>query len=284
MLEAMAGVEGVRDDPTRLGTTLLAEIFKRLPFEERITTVPLVCTTWREASYDPTCWRYVDMNGWFKKRVEEDFMWEFVSDCEDEMEFYIRKVVDRSCGQLKELQTMHCSDSAIGYLAEKALDLRVLSVQDSPYATDQAFVKLAENCKKLEKLDLSDCYNVGKQTLEAFGRHCKSLVWLARNMVRTNDFLLPGPLLDGDHEATILSKHLPNLKHLEMKKSSLSDLGLSYIAKGCTQLESLNLACCTLSPYALEQVPKFCTQLKEFVKPIVPRMHVNPKFLMVLFD
>ncbi|CAM6084155.1 unnamed protein product [Calypogeia fissa] len=280
----MAVMDGVRDDPTRLGETLLAEIFKRLPFEERLTIVPLVCKTWRDASHDPTCWRNVDMNGWFKHRAEEDFMWEFEFECEDEMEFYIKKVVDRSCGQLTELQTMHCSDSAIEYLAEKSPNLTDLSIRDSPYATEHAVKKLAENCKKLQKLDLSDCYNVGNETLEAFGSNCKSLVWLARNMVRTNDFLSAGPLLDGDDEATILSQHLPNLKHLEMKKSSLSDVGLSHLAKGCPQLESLNLACCTLSPYALEQVPKFCAQLKEFVKPIVPRMHVNPKFLMVLFD
>ncbi|CAM6086455.1 unnamed protein product [Calypogeia fissa] len=273
-----------QEDPTLVGGPLLAEVFKWLPFEDRLKTVPLVCKSWKNASLDPTCWRHVDMNGWFKKRVESDFMWEFEFDCEDEMEFYIKKVVDRSRGQLKELQTMHCSDSAIEYIARNCPALTALSIQDSPYATDQAVMKVAANCKKLEKLDLSDCYNVGNQTLEAFGRNCKSLVWLARNMVRTNDFLSPGPVLDGDVEATILSQHLRNLKHLEMKKSSLSDVGLAHIAKGCPQLESLNLAACTLSPYALEQVPKFCLKLKEFVKPIVPRMHVNPKFLMVLFD
>lgn len=283
MAEAM-DTNGGRDDSSLIGEVLLAQVFKWLPFEERLTTVPLVCKSWRSASFDPSCWRVVDMNGWFKKRVDDDFMWEFEFDCEDEMEFYIKKVVDRSCGQITELQTMHCSDGAVEYLAERCPNLTVLSIQDSPYVTSQAVKKLAESCKKLERLDLSDCYSIGNETLEAFGRNCKSLVWLARNMVRTNDFLSPGPVLDGDDEATIVSKYLTNLTHLEMKKSSLSDVGLAHIVRACRHLESLNLACCTLSPYALDQVPKFCPRLKDFVKPIVPRMHVNPKFLMVLFD
>lgn len=100
-----------------IGADLLAEVFSRLPFEDRMRTVPLVCKAWRSASSDPTCWRIVDMDGWFEKRVQDDIWWEF--ECEPRVEFLVKKIVDQSCGQLRELRTMHCSDGAIEYIADR---------------------------------------------------------------------------------------------------------------------------------------------------------------------
>ncbi|KAL3680398.1 hypothetical protein R1sor_023354 [Riccia sorocarpa] len=268
---------------TNLLDEALGEVFSRLPFEERLRTVPLVCKNWRRASYDPQCWRKVDMNSWFQKRTEEDYWFEF--ECESKIDFFIKQVVDRSCGQLSELRTMHCSDASIEYIADRCPSLRVLAIPNSLAVTDKSATKLAANCPLLQTLDVSDCYNISNQALEAFGRNCPRLHWLGRNMVKKQDLGAAAPVPDGDEEAIVVSRHMGRLKHLEMKKTSLSDFGLAYLARGCNQLESLNLACCTaLSPKALEDVSKQCTNLKEFTKPITPRMHVNPEFLWVFFE
>ncbi|CAM6119924.1 unnamed protein product [Calypogeia fissa] len=280
-------MEGVQEGPWAgmLGEAL-AEVFSRLPFEDRMVTLPLVCKSWRSATLDPACWRNVDMNGWFERKVAEDYWWEF--ECESEMEFYIRKVVDRSEGQLTELHAMHCSDAIIEHIADKCSSLTVLSIPNSLLVTDKSAAKLAARCPMLEKLDVSDCYNISNQALEAFGRSCPSLVWLSRNMMKKNQVSVDtaGPEPGGDEEAIVMSRHMGKLKHLEMKKTNLSDLGLIHLAKGCGQLETLNLACCnSLSPRALEEVSKQCVKLKEFTKPITPRLHVSPPdFFMVLFE
>lgn len=266
----------------------LAEVFSRLPFEERLRTVPLVCKGWRDASREPACWRFVDVEAWFQKRVEEDYWWDF--DCEPTMETLVMKVVDKSCGQLRELRTRHCTDPAIEYIAERCPSLTVLSIPNSLYVTDKSVANLASNCRKLQVLDVSDCYNISNQALEAVGRNCTSLVWLGRNMLQGRiririDVAIPaGADPGGDEEAIVVSKHMVNLKHLEMKKTTLSDRGLAHLARGCGQLESLNLACCTaLSPMALDRVSEKCPNIVVFTKPITPRMHVNSNLLRVLF-
>jgi hypothetical protein len=162
-----------------------------------------------------------------------------------------------------------------------------LSISNSLNVTDSSVTNLAAGCPKLRVLDFSDCYNISSQALEAVGLNCKSLVWLNRNMVDNgNRHLLqqlPG-VPGGDEEALVVSKHMVNLKHLELMKTSLSNRGLALIVRSCGQLESLNLACCTaISPEALDRVSLKCPNITDFVKPISPRMHVQSHRLNVLF-
>ncbi|CAM6100023.1 unnamed protein product [Calypogeia fissa] len=260
-----------------LAGEVLAEIFSKLPFEDKMVTVPLVCKAWKDASRDPICWRKVDMNKWYQKKVEENYWWQYEFECETEIEFYIRKVVDRSKGHLTELHTMHCSDSVIEHIAETCPSLEVLSIPNSLLVTDKSAAKLAANCCNLERLDISDCYNISKQALEAFGQSCTSLVWLGRNMLNQDQVSVDtsGPERGGDEEAIVMSKYMGKLKHLEMKRTSLSDLGLAHLTQGCKQLETLDLACCSLlSLRALEDASKQCVNLTEFTKPMAQQLTI----------
>ncbi|CAM6107869.1 unnamed protein product [Calypogeia fissa] len=261
----------------------LTEIFRRLPFEDRLRVVPQVCKSWNEASYNPACWTVVDMEPWFIKKTEEDYWWEF--DCESKVDHLVKLVVDRSCGQLRELRTMHVSDMAIDYIAERCPLITGLSIPNSLMVTNKSALNLATSSPRLQRLDVSDCYNISMPALEAFGRNCPSLVWLGRNMLKNNETISGQSSPGGDEEAVVMSKHMGRLKHLEMKKTSLSDFGLRHLATGCRELENLNLACCTaLSPRALDDVKRNCSNLKTFTKPITPRLHVAPDFHVVLFE
>lgn len=113
-------------DWTGLLPEALTEIFRRLPFEDRLRVVPQVCKSWNAASYDPACWTVVDMEPWFHRRTEEDYWWEF--ECEATVDHLVKTVVDRSCGQLRELRTMHVSDTAIDYIAERCVPVRCVSL------------------------------------------------------------------------------------------------------------------------------------------------------------
>ncbi|CAM6086467.1 unnamed protein product [Calypogeia fissa] len=282
-----------RDRPwADLGNDALTEVFSRLSLEEKLRTVPIVCKGWRNATLEPACWRNVDMEEWFEKRVQADYWWEF--ECEPIVERLVMKAVDLSCGQLEELRTRHCTDPALDYIAERCPSLTVLSIPTSLFVTDGSVANLAPSCPKLKVLDVSDCYNISNQALAAVGQNCKSLAWLSRNMVdrdlvRANldpaKRLTPGSHLPGgDEEAIVVSKHMANLKHLEMMKTSLSNKGLAHLARGCGQLQTLNLACCTdLSPEALDRVSAKCPNIVEFTKPITPRMHVDSNLLRILF-
>lgn len=267
-----------------LNPDALAEVFSHLPFEDRLRTLPLVCNGWRNASKYPTCWTHLDTEDWFDKRTERDYLWEFES--EDTMEKLVMKAVDMSCRQLRVLRTRHITDAAVEYIADRCPSLEVLAISNSLYITDKSITKLAAKCTNLRELDLSDCYNISDQALEAVGRHCKSLVWLGRNMLHKQRDFIPstGPVPGGDEEAIAVSKHMVKLKHLEMKRTSLSDLGLAHLARGCGQLQSLNLACCSaLSPKALARVSEKCPNIVDFTKPITPRLHVDSERLRILF-
>lgn len=265
-----------------LNPDALAEVFSRLPFEDRMKTLPMVCKGWSTVSSYPICWRYLDTQDWFQKRAEKDYLWEFES--EATVEKLVMMAVDKSRGQLREVRTRHCSDAAVDYIADRCPSLTVLAIPDSLYTTDESITKLAAKCTNLQELDLSDCYNISNQALEAVGRHCKSLVWLGRNMLQKRSDPVTGPVPGGDEEAIVVSKHMVKLKHLEMKRTTLSDRGLAHLARGCGQLESLNLACCTaLSPRALARVTEKCPKIVDFTKPITPRMHVDSERLRILF-
>ncbi|KAG6551317.1 hypothetical protein Mapa_007103 [Marchantia paleacea] len=257
----------------------LAEIFQRLPLPERLQVVPMVCKNWKKVACDPTSWRVIDMVPWIQQKMDAECMWEY--DCEPVVDRLVKILVDRSRGLLRELRTMYVSDDAIEYMADRCPLLEVLTMQSSLGVTNKSALKLATMSPKLRHLDVSDCYNISKQALMAFGDNCPSLEWLGRNMVNQNAtnhaFESTSSPPGGDEEAITMSKHYPRLKHLEMKKTCISDRGLRHLAIGCRNLQSLNVACCyVLSPKALDDVSKNCTNLREFTKPITPRMHISP--------
>ncbi|KAL2628984.1 hypothetical protein R1flu_013670 [Riccia fluitans] len=39
----------------------LVQVFKRLPVEDRLQTIPQICKAWRKATFDPGCCQFVDL-------------------------------------------------------------------------------------------------------------------------------------------------------------------------------------------------------------------------------
>ncbi|BBN01793.1 hypothetical protein MPTK1_2g10300 [Marchantia polymorpha subsp. ruderalis] len=259
----------------------LAEVFDRLPLEDRMRAVPLVCKDWREAALSPTAWRNVDMGPWMASKADEYCDWE----SEVDMKAAVLAVVDRSRGQLKRLRTGYCTNEIVDYIAAKCPLLQELSIHHSFMVGDESATNLARRCRKLERLDLSECYSVSAASIRAFGLNCPSLVSFTRNMtdiLHYDHVVAPR----GDEEAAAIAAHMVSLQDLHMRRmSSLTDSGLLLLAHSCCErLQTLDLACCdSLSQQALDKASALCSKLRHFVRPIKARMHVDPKFMPGLY-
>ncbi|BFI36791.1 hypothetical protein MARPO_0106s0002 [Marchantia polymorpha] len=252
-----------------LNAEVLAEIFDLLSFEERLTVLPLVCKDWREASLYPASWRNVDLKPWITREVGPVRF--RASARELNMDRLVRFVVDRSCGNLRQLHTRFCTGEALDYLAEKCPQLTVLSLCDCGMVQDESAVRLAERCKKIEELDLSDCYEVSSKSIAAFGSKCPQLRHFTRRMVNWNMYKESPPRPRGDMDAFAIAKSMASLKHLDLTSMfSLTDAGLIRIANSCKDLETLDISgCFKVSLAARDLVRSLCPKLTHYIRPMM---------------
>ncbi|CAM6083903.1 unnamed protein product [Calypogeia fissa] len=106
-------------DWAKLVPEILTEVFQRLPFEERLKVVPLVCKSWNEASWNPQCWTVVDMEPWLKRKTSEDAWWGFDFENHLKVSHLIKVVTSRSRGQIRYLRTMALAQTAADSIARR---------------------------------------------------------------------------------------------------------------------------------------------------------------------
>ncbi|CAM6081623.1 unnamed protein product [Calypogeia fissa] len=106
-------------DWAKLVPEILTEVFQRLPFEDRLKVVPLVCKSWNEASWNPQCWTVVDMEPWLKRKTSEDSWWGFDFENHLKVCHLIKVVTGRSCGQIRHLRTMALAQTAADSVARR---------------------------------------------------------------------------------------------------------------------------------------------------------------------
>lgn len=263
----------------------LVEIMKRVGFEELYVGVPLVCKAWRAASLDRGCWERVHMEPCFRNRTETIAWWEPAF--EAKVDYMLKLAVDRSAGSLLELSTRHCSNSAVSYLASLCPSVRLISVASSRGVTDSSICQLAKACPQLEHLDVSECQNVTITSLEQIGLNCKSLMVLKRNRFIGDydparksrlppEYSRTSSPANADAEVLVIATLMPNLQHLELRHSKLSDQGLVSLVDGCTNLEYLDLTgCLNLTRRALDEAPARLPNLKELHKSTTPVRNVD---------
>lgn len=151
----------------------------------------------------------------------------------------------------------------------------------SQSVTDETMGLLASNCTKLESVDLSECRSVSADALAMLGEHCKGLTVLKRNMrdidgnCRLRSVGIPQRFLQlvpmGDQEATVIAKTMPQLKHLEMRNSTIHDQCLVILAGSCDKLEFLDLSGCRyLTGRALDEAQQNLPGSIHFKKPTLP--------------
>ncbi|KAF8097501.1 hypothetical protein N665_0286s0012 [Sinapis alba] len=272
-------------DWTELTQECLLDIFSRLSLEERWTGPMFVCKTWMNACQDRSVNSVFDLEAKFQS-LPGSISWWWGPEFGDKIDSVLRSVVDWSEGGLKEVRVRHCTNSSISYIAERCPNLEVLSVKYCPKVTDDSMLKIALMCPKLKELDISFSYKISCVCVDMVGKNCKNIQTFKRNLMdpaevtrleRTSSVpsnYLKDPsifLIYGNIDAHVIGKHMHQLKHLELRFSTLSNNGLAQLCEGCSNLEYLDLlGCSKLTNDGVINSISNLKHLKEIKKPSFP--------------
>ncbi|XP_061365782.1 putative F-box/LRR-repeat protein 23 [Gastrolobium bilobum] len=226
-----------------------AKILQKLGAIEILMNAQLVCTEWRNICFDSLMWRTIDMRiddysyiSHFNLRTidvqNKDYPYDLRTMC--------RKAINRSCGQLVDINVEHFgTDDLLEYITYSISD-RVLS-------------EVAKKLPMLEELDISFCY-IRKDGLQAIGQCCPLLKSLKFNAAT----------YDSDEEAFAIARTMPQLSHLELSGNKLTNVGLLAILDGCPHIQYLDLRSCLNVDLGSSLGRRCAQQIKELREPNAP--------------
>ncbi|KAG2684676.1 hypothetical protein I3843_10G084100 [Carya illinoinensis] len=205
-----------------------ASILLRLGAVEILTCAQKVCLLWRNLCKDLSMWRKIDM------RNLGD-LWDMPYD----LETMCRHAVDRSCGQLVDINVEYFdTDELLHYIAESSSQVKRLRLVCCYNISVEGLSEVAAKLPLLEDLEIS--YGpLSKEPLEAVGRCCpllKSLKFNSQGYRR--------PRIECDEEAIAIAENMTELRHLQLFGNKLTNDGLKAVLDGCHHLESLDLRQC----------------------------------------
>ncbi|KAJ4709571.1 F-box family protein [Melia azedarach] len=271
---------GPRSNWAELTHECLINILSRLTLPQRWMGPMFVCKSWFSASKDPILHSVFDLETYFESLAESPRWW--TPDFERRIDSMLRSVVEWSEGSLTVIRARHCSDRSLNFAAERCPNLEVISIRSCANVTDASMCRIAFRSSKIRELDISYCYEISHESLEAIGRNCPNLKVLKRNFMNWLDpsqhlGVVPSEYLnacpqDGDSEADAIAKFMPNLELLELQFSKISARGLSSICEGCTKLEFLDLWGC--GNLTSRDIANAISNLKNLEKVIKPNFYI----------
>ena len=138
--------------------------------------------------------------------------------------------------------------------------LKVLKIPMSE-VTDNMVEKHAVSLANMTVLDISYCLKITCKGLEAFGKNCKALVHLRRNMPPPE--LVPTYNVKPDvSEALTIADTMPGLQHLELGYGRFTDVGLEAIFAKCKALTHLDIQGCWSVKLLDSHLEDRCLQLQ----------------------
>jgi len=252
-----SGPSELGPDWTDLTRECLLDIFSRLNMEERFTGPMMVCKTWMNACKEPSLNSVFDLEPQFQSLPTSN-SWLWCPQFEENIDSLLRAVVDRSEGGLKEIRVRHCTNRSISYVAERCPNLEVLCVKYCPKVTYDSMWDIALKCPKLKELDISCSYEISCECVKMLGTNCKNLEILKWSLldpleitelkhtrfVPRNYLEKPSIMTLGNLQVSYIRRHMHQLRHLELRFSTLNDKGLANLCKACSKLEYLDLFGC----------------------------------------
>jgi len=272
---------GLGPDWTELTRECLLNIFSRLSMQERWNGPMLVCKTLMNVCQDPSLNTIFDLETQFLSIPESINLW--TSEFEAKVDSTLQSVVDQSQGGLIEIRVRHCTNQSISYVAERCPNLEVLWIKYSPRVTVESIRKIALNCPKLKELDIS--FEISCDCMEMVGNNCKNFEFLKRNMMDPweverlehtrsvpytylEDLSIMRTMTLGNVDVYTIVRHMRQLKHLELRFSTLTDIALDRLCKTCTSLEYLDLfGCRNLTSDGVTNSISRLKNLKDIKKP-----------------
>ncbi|XP_042478211.1 F-box protein FBW2-like [Macadamia integrifolia] len=240
---------------------VLGLIFSKLSLEEKLTVIPTICKSWRKAVMGPYCWQEIDIVKWCYRYQPDELL--------DRMLQMLIGIV----GSPRKLRVVRLPNDAIfSFIADHADSLQTLQIPRSRIS-DSIVEEVAGRMCAISFLDLSYCDNIGASALEAFGRNCRLLLGLRRNLYSSG-------WVCRDDEAHAIATTMPELKHLDMAFMNITTEGVLEILSGCQKLVSLDVSGCSdvelddkflnekcsglkvgrgyCSDFDIPEIPKFC--------------------------
>ncbi|XP_042002488.1 putative F-box/LRR-repeat protein 23 [Salvia splendens] len=206
---------------TELPEDLMENILQRLSSEEILKSVEKVCTTWWRACKNPALWRVVSVD----HRRCTPFQFEYV----------VRAAARRGQAQLVELKLytvysrVYCC-AVLSHVAQRASQLRRLTLSE---LETTFFTRDLHNFPQLEELHLFVNQLLKLPQFETIGVSCP--------MLKSFTYACWYDYLDFAQFAQIITKTMPNLRHLRLFVREMKVDGLEAILDGCPHLESLML-------------------------------------------
>lgn len=155
------------------------------------------------------------------------------------------------------------------YVASSAKCLKVLTIPGSN-VSDQMVIRHAESLANLTHLDVSHCLKISSKGLEAFGKHCKSLIHLKRNMAPPSlgmSIQEQASMID-ESEAMVIANTMSKLEHLEINYGRFTNRGINSVLHECKALSYLDIWGCW-NVWPDEGLQKKCEELAFFWSPWV---------------
>ncbi|XP_024971853.1 F-box protein SKIP19-like [Cynara cardunculus var. scolymus] len=212
-----------------LPSDVMANILSRVHVVDILENAQKVCTTWRKICNDPSMWRVICMDYWYKNEMSKDLA-------------MCKHAVDRSQGQLIDITIGSFGDDEIlQYVADRSSQLRRLKIV-CYYGYTDPYRSWTETLKKFPLLEELSLYSreISKEAIETAGRYCPML-----KTFKLNERTFYEGLEDTCNKIAIaIGENLHKLEHLELIGNSLTNIGLQVILDGCPHLKSLDLRKC----------------------------------------
>ncbi|XP_038883506.1 F-box protein SKIP19-like [Benincasa hispida] len=211
-----------------LPAEVMSMILLKLGAIEILTSAQNVCSSWRKICKDPLMWRVIDMRNSGN-----------LYDMDHDLEIMCRHAVDRSCGQLIDINIEYFgTDELLQYITQSSNQLRRLRLADCYDISDEGLTEAISRLPLLEHLEIF-IYSFDVETLKTVGRCCPLLKWLKliEEQYWREDMVT-------NKEALAIAETMPKLRHLQIIGNGLTNMGLQAILDGCPDLESLDLRQC----------------------------------------
>ncbi|RZC59927.1 hypothetical protein C5167_021685 [Papaver somniferum] len=213
---------------------VMHRIFLKVGAIDIIFSAQAVCTEWRNISKEPLLFHYIDMRLSTTTLFKKYAFSRRNKICKPDLVETAKIAVDRSCGQMVEF-TMgdFGTDELLAYIADRSDSLKLLRLVSCNKVSARGLTNISNKVPMLEKLEIVHCYFLA-QTLEA----------IVESFPRMKSFMLVShfdDIIDDDFDAEVISKNMPELRHLCLRGNQLTSLGLYSIILSCPHLKSLNL-------------------------------------------
>ncbi|XP_052158717.1 F-box protein FBW2-like [Oryza glaberrima] len=207
----------------------LGLIFRKLSLKDVLTVVPRVCKSWGRVVAGPYCWQEIDIQEWSQQQSKPD-----------QLKRMVRMLVARSGGSFHRISVSGLpADPLFTFIGDHARSLKTMELPRSDIS-DSLVENVAPRLSNVTFLDISSCTKIGARALEAFGKHCKSLIGLRRVMHPTD---VVGRASQHD-EARAIACNMPKLRHLEIGYMLIATKAVVEIASQCHDLKFLDLRGC----------------------------------------